>query len=301
MPLITVFTPTFNRAQTLNRVYQSLLNQTFRDFEWIIVDDGSLDGTSKLVQEWICDGVFNIRYFYQRNLGKHFAFNVGVIEASGELFLPLDSDDACVSWALERFSFHWDSIPSNIRDLYSGITCLCYDQKGKVIGGALPSQTIDGHPYEVMSSLNRKGEMWGFHRTEILRQFKFPEIPGEKFVPEGLIWNRIGKEYLIRFINEPLREYYDSKDGLSNGNIQLRINNPISTIAYYSELLYLPLPIYSLLKAAINIWRFSLLSHHTDLAYSLLKEKPIYMGSMFFIGGILATRDLLFLNIVNRN
>src|SRR6476619_6982250 len=85
--LFTVFTPTYNRARTLDRVYTSLKNQTFRDFEWIIVDDGSSDETSNLVQAWQQEAGFPVRYVYQPNLGKHVAFNRGVAEARGELFL----------------------------------------------------------------------------------------------------------------------------------------------------------------------------------------------------------------------
>ena len=89
----TVFTPTYNRAATLARVYESLQRQTFTDFEWIIVDDGSTDETAELVQQWRSESSFPIRYIWQPNQGKHVAFNRGVELARGELFLPHDSDD----------------------------------------------------------------------------------------------------------------------------------------------------------------------------------------------------------------
>ena len=102
--VFTVFTPTYNRARTLERVYSSLEAQTFRDFEWLIVDDGSTDGTRALVYEWQRQGSFAIRYFWQENRGKHVAFNVAVRESRGEFFLPLDSDDACRSATRARSS-----------------------------------------------------------------------------------------------------------------------------------------------------------------------------------------------------
>src|SRR5216684_1317229 len=108
--VFTVFTPTFNRSLTLSRVYESLRLQTFRDFEWLIVDDGSTDGTKGLVEKWQAESAFAIRYIYQENQGKPAAFNHGVQEARGELFLTLDSDDACVPQALERLKCHWDGI-----------------------------------------------------------------------------------------------------------------------------------------------------------------------------------------------
>ena len=104
--VFTVFTPTYNRAYTLHRVYESLKAQTYRDFEWLIVDDGSNDNTRELIQKWQNESLFSIRYIYQQNSGKHIAFNRAVREAKGELFLTLDSDDACVEEALERFKYH---------------------------------------------------------------------------------------------------------------------------------------------------------------------------------------------------
>lgn len=92
VPTFTVFTPTYNRAHTLLRVFSSLQAQTFQDFEWLIVDDGSTDGTEELIKHWGSESHFPVRYFKQENRGKHVAFNRGVREATGQFFLPLDSD-----------------------------------------------------------------------------------------------------------------------------------------------------------------------------------------------------------------
>src|SRR5690242_10850122 len=110
-PLFTVFTPTYNRAHTLHRVFDSLRAQTIRDFEWLVIDDGSVDGTSEQISEWTNTVDFPIRYFKQKNSGKHIAHNLAAREARGQFFLPLDSDDACMPDALERLSYHWNSIP----------------------------------------------------------------------------------------------------------------------------------------------------------------------------------------------
>src|SRR5216684_6062284 len=148
--VFTVFTPTFNRSLTLSRVYESLRLQTFRDFEWLIVDDGSTDGTGELVEKWQTESGFPIRYIYQENQGKATAFNRGVREAQGELFLTLDSDDACVMQALERFKYHWDKIPPNQRDKFSAITVLCQDQKGRLVGDRFPRDVLDSDCIELV-------------------------------------------------------------------------------------------------------------------------------------------------------
>jgi glycosyltransferase involved in cell wall biosynthesis len=100
----TVFTATYNRAHTLHRVYESLKEQTYRQFEWLIVDDGSTDTTRTLVETWQQEANFLISYYYQENQGKHVAINRGVQEARGEYFLIIDSDDTCVPQTLERFA-----------------------------------------------------------------------------------------------------------------------------------------------------------------------------------------------------
>ena len=276
-PIFTVFTPTYNRAKTLPRVYESLINQTFKQFEWLIVDDGSTDTTDVLIKRYINKNAIQIRYIEQTNSGKHVAFNRGVREAHGELFLPLDSDDDCTATTLERFLHHWNGIPENVRQSFSGITCLCIDDSGKIVGGELPAPTLDGYPFKVLDRLRRTGEMWGFHRTEILRKYPFPEMMNERFVPEGLVWNRIGRYYKIRFVNEALRGYHESADSLSSKMMVIRSQSPLSTILYYREVLELPIRQSTKFKAAINIWRFAYLSGHSELGYILISKYPVYL------------------------
>jgi glycosyltransferase involved in cell wall biosynthesis len=290
--LFTVFTPTYNRAHTLGRVYQSLLTQTFTDFEWLIVDDGSLDGTEELVHGFIAEEKIVIRYYKQPNGGKHVAYNRGVREANGQLFLSFDSDDSCIPVALERFRTHWMEIPKLQRDGFSGITCLCRDEKGKVVGGVLPAGILDGHPYEVTSQYRLIGEKWGFHRTEILKMYPFPEFPEERFVPESLVWNRVGKNYKIRFINEALRCYFNSEDSLSSSMVKIRLKSPKSTFLYYFEALDLPIKLVDLLKISSNLWRFALPSHQWPKILS--KRRPLLLIiAGFFPGVALAIKDKL--------
>jgi len=145
----TVFTPTYDRADRLGRVRDSLEEQTFRDFEWLIVDDGSSDGTRELVERWQRDARFPIRYLYQSSAGKHVAFHRAVREARGALFLTLDSDDACVPEALERLLYWWEQIPQHERDGFSEVTALCQDQTGRLVGTRFPTNPVDGTSIEL--------------------------------------------------------------------------------------------------------------------------------------------------------
>lgn len=283
-PFFTVFTPTYNRAHTLPRVYECLCAQTYTNFEWLIVDDGSTDNTFEIIKNWINLQKIEVRYLRQDNAGKHVAFNRGVENAKGELFLPLDSDDTCRPQALERFYERWHAIPKNMRLTFSGITCLCQDENGIIVGGPLPNDIIDGRFYDVLTKLNRAGEMWGFHRTTVLREFPFPIFPGEKFVPEGLVWNRIAAKYNMRFINEPLRYYYRSNDALSLKMVRIRSESPLATMAYYRELLDLNLALSVRFKAAINIWRFSVLSKKLKPSITAVMKHPVILIAAFIPG-----------------
>jgi glycosyltransferase involved in cell wall biosynthesis len=214
--MFTIFTPTYNRSNTLHRVYDSLRNQTFRDFEWLVIDDGSSDDTDALICRWQQEADFPIRYIWQPNQGKHVAFNRAVQEARGALFLPLDSDDGCIPTALERFYYHWQNIPAAEKSQFSAVTVLCKDQEGRLIGTAFPRPVTDSDPLEIRYRYKLKGEKWGFHRTEVLKKFPFPELEGLAFLPESIVWSKIARTYKTRFVNEILRVYYQDFTGATN-------------------------------------------------------------------------------------
>lgn len=258
VPKFTVFTATYNRRNLLVHVYDSLCMQTHKDFEWLIVDDGSTDETDDLVAQLSTEKKLEIVYLRQENRGKHVAFNRGVEVARGELFLPLDSDDTCVPTTLECLLRRWDEIPLDLRSAFSGVTCLCADEDGRLIGSRFPQDVVDAWPLEFCSKFRITGEKWGFQRTDILRKFPFPENPGERFVPEGLIWNRIARHYKMRYVNEVLRIYKALPDGLSSSSVRLRADSPISTCAYYWEKSELKLPPGVRARALINYNRFYL-------------------------------------------
>ena len=213
----TVFTSTYNRAHTLHRVHDSLRGQTCRDFEWLIVDDGSTDGTRQCVEGWQRGADFPIRYIWQENQGKHVAFNRGVREARGALFVSLDSDDACVAEALQRFKEQWEAIPQSERHRFSGVTCLCLDQFGRPVGTRFPQDVMDSDGLQIRYRHKVSGEQWGFHRTDLLRQFPFPEDVKRRYIPEGLVWARLARVYKTRFINEALRTYYVEGPSMVHG------------------------------------------------------------------------------------
>jgi glycosyltransferase involved in cell wall biosynthesis len=257
----TVFTSTYNRADTLHRPYRSLCAQSMRDFEWLIVDDGSTDQTRDLVETWQREADFRIRDLHQSNCGKPAATNLGVNEAHGEFFLTLDSDDGCTSDALERFLYHWSNIPLEAQSRFSAVTALCQDQHGMLVGTPYPKDILDSNSIELSYKYKVKGEKWGFQRTDVLKQFPFPVDPEHKFVSESVVWLAIARRYQTRFVNERLRIYWID-DGAHDHLTTLRQEVVHGRAACHRVILddligWFPQAPLELARSAINFSRYS--------------------------------------------
>jgi glycosyltransferase involved in cell wall biosynthesis len=222
----TVYTGTHNRAHTLERPFRSLCAQTFRDFEWLVVDNESTDGTTELIARWQAEADFPIRYIRHANRGHHGSSNVAAREAQGELLLTLDSDDGAVPTALERFHAIWDEIPVDERSRYSAVTALAVDENGEPTGDPFPSDIIDSNATEMYYRYKVMGEKWGFQRTDVMREFPYPTIPGYTgMMSSHLVWGAIGRRYLTRYVNEYLGVvFFDQPDTLTKGTPDPRRN-----------------------------------------------------------------------------
>jgi hypothetical protein len=140
--------------------------------------------------------------------------NRAVREARGDLFLTLDSDDSCVPEALLRFKGHWDAIPASRRSRFAGVTCNCRNQLGEFKGTPFPFDPTDASALEVRLRYHVRGEKWGFQRTDVMRQFPFPEPAGYTgLMPSGLVWNAIGRSYLTRYVNDVLHVWWQDQPG----------------------------------------------------------------------------------------
>lgn len=201
---ITILTSTWNRAHLLPRVYRSLCNQTFKDFEWVIVDDGSTDATRFMVDDWMeTYPKFPLRYYRQKHSGKHIALNKGASIANGELLGVLDSDDELLPAAIENIYKIWNGIAG--RSKFSGLGGLCCN----IYSDPFPKSPMDSDNAELIFKYKLRGEKWGVTRTDLLRQFPFPEIPNTQYIPEGLIGLQMAKAgYKRRFVNIPFRIYH---------------------------------------------------------------------------------------------
>ena len=211
MARVTVFTPTYNRENTLDRVYNSLINQTYKDFDWIVVDDGSTDNTKELIETYKKQKKITIIYKYQENSGKHVAINRALEMTKSELFIIADSDDSFVNNAIEILVNTWDSIEN--KEQYKGVICKCfYADNNEPIGCKFPKYVFDSNDEEAFFKYKFRFEKWMLFSTEVFKKYKFPEYKGLKFFPETIIWQKMGRNYKTRYIDEPLRAYYRDQD-----------------------------------------------------------------------------------------
>lgn len=223
---ITVFTPTYNRAYTLNRCYESLKRQTNKSFLWLIVDDGSTDNTEKLVKSWVLERNIEIRYYKQKNGGKQRAHNKGVQLCDTELFICVDSDDYLTNEAIEIFISTWDSIES--KEDISGIVALRGNNKDTPIGTRMPLHIQKSPLCELYNKHGFRGDTALLFRTDILREYPFCVAEGEKFIGEGYVYLQIDQNYSLYVLDKILYicEYLD--DGYSANVRKLIKNNPKS-------------------------------------------------------------------------
>jgi len=231
----TVFIPTYNRAHTLGRALQSIANQTFRDLEVLIIDDGSTDDTCRLIEEWRERAWYPIHYFWQQNQGKTTAHNNALAHAKGFFFVLLDSDDMLHPRALERFKSAWDAIPKNETGAFAGIEGLCVDTNGNVSGTLYPKTRMNSNYLEITKKYGVTGEKKSAIRTAILRRFPYPHFEGERHIRDDIIWKRISHHYRFLYINEIVQIIEYQPDGLSADVFSLRMENPKGFRFYFLE------------------------------------------------------------------
>jgi glycosyltransferase involved in cell wall biosynthesis len=254
--MITVFTPTYNRAYILPQLYASLLAQSNQDFEWLIVDDGSTDDTRSLIKKFMDEAKISIRYIYQTNGGKHTAINLGVQEARGELFFIVDSDDYLPQNSLELLLYYYEQIKDE--DRYWGLSGLRIYPNGKTIGGDVSYDILHCSFWDYRYKYKIKGDKADAFKTAILKEFPFPVFEGENFVSEVIVVNRIAAKYpLALFFAQPIYICEFLEDGLTAGSIRNRQRCSTLALQLYEEQSKFPLPVPVKMRSVINYWRFS--------------------------------------------
>ena len=230
----TVFTPTFNRKELLEKLYKSLQKQTFKDFEWLIVDDGSTDGTKEKVEEFLSEKKLEIKYYFKENGGKQRAYNFATEKANGELFICLDSDDEYVENGLEIILKYWKKYEKN-SDI-AGMGYLSTYPNREIIGSSFPEKEMISTQFEIYNKYGVKGDKGLMFRTEIIKKYKFPVFEGEKFTTEAVVYNRICQKYKMLYVNEKIEIKEYQEDGLTAKYNNLLLRNPKGQALYHNEI-----------------------------------------------------------------
>lgn len=271
MATLTVFTPAYNRAYILPELYASLCRQTCRDFEWLVVDDGSTDNTERLVTGWIAENKINLRYIRQTNSGKHSAINRGVAEAKGELFFIVDSDDCITEDAVDWIVSTYTDIRQDNR--FAGLSGTRINPNGTRIGGSFPQPIIDTDAISIRLTHRVKGDLAEIFKTDILRQYPFPVFEGEPYCTEALVWHRIARKYRLRYCGKGIYVCSYLGDGLTAKITRIRRQSPRGSMLYYSEHYHDKINVIWRIKAAINFWRFQLAPYKRE--YKMLTPLSI--------------------------
>lgn len=282
---VTIFTPTYNRGYNLSKLYNSIVKQTYKNLEWIIVDDGSTDATESLVNSFINDNKIPVIYKFQENKGKHIAINEGVALAVGELFLILDSDDELPEFALEVIVSKYKQVLE--LPYIGGVAGRGMYKDGNIVGNDNFTEVI-ANSLQIRYPHKVTGDLTEVFRTEVLKEFPFPEIPNEKFCPEALVWNRIAQKYKLLFFNKPIYTIEYLPDGLTAKIVKIRMNAPIASMLHYSELESYSIPFLQKIKANTNFWRFSFNSDFSffkrlKMVSSLLSVFGIPIGFIMYL------------------
>lgn len=305
-PKFTICTPLYNDAERVRPLYRSLEAQSERSFEWIVVDDGSVDGGAEEAEKVGEKASFPVRVIRKKShRGSHAAVNKAEEEAKGEFFLLLHSDEELLPQSLEGLLLHWNSIPSAERPFFTSVTGLSQTPDGSVRGDKFPSDVFDSTNFEAGGRYGISGRKIGFHRTEVLREFPFPEKKGERYCPPELTLNRIGLRYLTRYVNEAIVTVYtENGEGEAENKAELRaldrdvppmemcIQGPGGSALFFRELLSLPVPLARKTRAALAYVRLSL--HAGRIPDDIYREAPKKLFVFFTLppGYLLYRRDI---------
>ena len=274
---LTVFTPSYNRAHTLPRTYESLLRQDCRDFVWLIVDDGSSDNTAGLVQSWQqMDNGFEIRYLYKENGGMHTAHNAAYEVIDTELNVCIDSDDCLADGAVKKILDKWNLVKDQG---YAGIIGLDADMNGKLIGKGFPDglteTTLSGY-YAAGGSGDKKL----VYRTDIIKKYPpYPVFEGEKYVALAYKYRLIDQDYKMAVLDEVLCNVEYQADGSSGTMWKQYLKNPKVFASWRKICMKYPISKKRMLIDCIHYCSSSMLSNNKSFIF----ESPKRLLTIFCI------------------
>lgn len=286
MSRITVYTATYNRAYTIHKCYNSLCNQTCKEFEWLIIDDGSTDNTEKLVKQWINENKISIRYIYQENKGVNAARNLAIENIDSELNVCVDSDDYLTEDAIEVFLKTWDSRENN---KYVGIIALdCYEN-GKIVGQEFPQNLKEATLFELYEMYKIRGDKKMVYVTSLCKKYPTPSFEGEKYYPNRYKYYMLDKEGPCILINKPVCIVEYMEDGITASRYKRYLKNPVGLASYRQFLIDYNPKIMNKIQQSIHYVAMNLIAYKkigiksTRYKFTTILVSPLGIGWYFFI------------------
>lgn len=266
MKTLTIFTPTYNRADILNKAYESLKRQTNKDFIWLVVDDGSIDNTEDVVKGWIDENIIEIKYIKKENGGKHTAYNVAVENTSTELIMiALDSDDYLSDDAVEIILDTWGT-----HNTMSGIVVFCDD--GTNDKPVYEKYKIDENGVCSLQKALSEDLFWGeaefIFKTEYAKKYTYPVIKGEKFFTEAYVYYQMDEP--MYWVHKSIYTRIYREDGLTNNLLKGFLKNPTSYFLYNQIRVKYDKKLLMILKHSIYYVAFGMLSNQKNI----IKRSP---------------------------
>jgi len=237
MKLLTIFTPTYNRAYCLHQLYESLQRQTCKDFVWLIIDDGSTDGTAELIEGWSVQNKVEIQYIYQTNQGMHGAHNTAYANILTELNVCIDSDDYMSDDAVEKIKNYWEKYGS---DKVCGIVGLDSYTNGSLVGTSFPEGVAASTLFDIYYKHGVKGDKKLVYRTELTKQYPYPLFEGENYVGLAYKYYKLDEQYELLLMNEVLCHVEYLEDGSSRNMLKQYRRNPQGFAFYRKALMAIP-------------------------------------------------------------
>lgn len=291
---LTIFTPTYNRAYTLHKCYNSLVSQTNNNFVWLVIDDGSTDNTRELIDRWIKDNRIDIKYVYQDNQGMHGAHNTAYKLINTELNVCIDSDDYMPIDAVDKILKFWDKNKSN--NIF-GIIALDSYESGEIIGDKFPNGLKEEHLFNIYNKLKIKGDKKLVLRTDLSKLYPYPIFEGEKYVSLGYKYAKLDEKYKLAIMNEVVCIVEYMEDGSSMNMLKQYRRNPKGFSFIRIDNLRNPkLSLFSKFKECIHYVSSSLISNNKRF----LSESPckiytflsIPMGFLLYKYIMIKTKDI---------
>lgn len=282
MKKLTIFTPTYNRESLLPRAYASLKRQTCKNFQWLIIDDGSQDNTRTLIDSYKQENEIDIVYIYQENRGQYYATNTAITNARSELFAFLDSDDYLSDSAVERLIYYFEQIRDD--ESYAGVAGLKAYFDGRCVGGEVDYDILNCTNIDYRYKFRYTGDKYECFKTELIKQHLFPTYDG-KYAPNALLWNRMSNKKMLRFFNEKLYFCEYVEGSMSSTIVKNRQSTPDAYLLHYSELSKYNIPLWLKFRAAINFWRFAPYSEKS--ISEKIKQLGVFKTLFSFIPGFL--------------